>query len=321
MNAVDTTGATKAAGDVNATVVQRRGVSPDARRDRRAAAVLLLPDVLGFLLFLGVPIVASLVMSLYDVDGFGQYDFVGLANYERMFSDPLFAQSLKVTAIYVIVMVPGVFAASLGLALLIRQRLPFRGLLRAAFFLPHVVSLVVIGLVWQFLLVDKVGFVNRALAPVGLGDISWLGDGSFALASVLAVSVWFYMGYYMIIFLAGLNDIPSEYYDAARVDGAGPVTMFRHITWPLLKPTSFFVLVVSTVAAISGAQAFDLIYVMTKGGPANATSLGMFYIYQQAFQYNNYGYAAAMSAMVVLVLVIITGGLFVVTKAGRFDHD
>src|SRR5690625_4471337 len=153
------------------------------------------------------------------------------------------------------------------------------------------------------------------------GGISWLGDSRYALATVLAVSIWFYMGYYMIIFLAGLNDIPSEYYDAAKVDGASAFGMFRHITWPLLRPTSFFVLVVSTVAAVSGAQAFDLIYVMTQGGPANATSLGMFYIYQQAFQFNNYGYASAMSATVVLSLVIVTGALFAVTRAGRFDDE
>lgn len=295
--------------------------APGAGGDRVAAAVLLAPNVIGFSLFLGVPIGTSLVLSLFDADGFGAYDFVGLANYGRMLGDPLFGQSLLVTCLYVLGMVPGVFIASLGLALLVNARLPLRGLFRAAFFLPHVVSLVVIGLVWRFLLVDKVGVVNQVLEPIGLGGISWLGDSRYALATVLAVSIWFYMGYYMIIFLAGLNDIPSEYYDAAKVDGASAFGMFRHITWPLLRPTSFFVLVVSTVAAVSGAQAFDLIYVMTQGGPANATSLGMFYIYQQAFQFNNYGYASAMSATVVLSLVIVTGALFAVTRAGRFDDE
>lgn len=293
--------------------------APGARGDRLAAAVMLAPNVLGFSLFLGVPIVASLVLSLFDADGFGSYDFVGLANYGRMLSDPLFGQSLLVTCLYVLGMVPGVFVASLGLALLMNSRLPARGLLRAAFFLPHVVSLVVIGLVWQFLLVDKVGIVNQLLAPIGLSGISWLGDTRYALLTVLVVSIWFYMGYYMIIFLAGLGDIPAEYYDAARMDGASAIARFRHITWPQLRPTSFFVLVVSTVAAVSGAQAFDLIYVMTQGGPANATSLGMFYIYQQAFQFNNYGYASAMSATVVAFLVVVTGALFALTRAGRFD--
>lgn len=295
--------------------------APGARGDRFAAAVLLAPNVIGFGIFLGVPILASLALSLFQVDGFGTYDFIGLSNYARMLSDPLFGQSLLVTCTYVLIMVPGVFVASLALALLVRRPLPLQGLLRAAFFLPHVVSLVVIGLVWRYLLVDKVGLVNQLLAPLGLDGISWLGDSRFALPTILAVSIWFYMGYYMIIFLAGLNDIPGEFYEAAKVDGAGPVSTFRHITWPLLKPTSFFVVVVSTVAAVSGSQAFDLIYVMTQGGPANATSLGMFYIYQQAFQFNNFGYAAAMAATVVLALVLITGALFAVTRAGRFDHE
>ena len=303
------------------TMSARTARAPGSSGDRIAAAVLLAPNVLGFSLFLGVPILASLVLSLFDVDGFGSYDFVGISNYQRMLGDPLFGQSLLVTCVYVLGMVPGVFVASLGLALLMQTRIPFRGVLRAAFFLPHVVSLVVIGLVWRFLLVDKVGVVGRALEPLGLGGVSWLGDSRYALATVLVVSIWFYMGYYMIIFLAGLSDIPSEFYDAAKVDGASAPATFRHISWPLLRPTSFFVLVISTVAAVSGAQAFDLIYVMTQGGPANATSLGMFYIYQQAFQFNNYGYASAMSAAVVLVLVVVTGGLFAATRGGRFDDE
>lgn len=302
----------------SATAVVSRS-APGARGDRLAAAVMLAPNILGFGLFLGVPILASLVLSFFDADGFGSYEFVGLANYGRMLTDPLFGRSLVVTCLYVLGMVPGVFVASLGLALLMNCRLPFRGLLRAAFFLPHVVSLVVIGLVWRFLLVEKVGVVNQALGAIGLPDVAWLGDERYALLTVLVVSIWFYMGYYMVIFLAGLGDIPAELYDAGKVDGASATARFRHITWPQLRPTSFFVLVVSTVAAVSGAQAFDLIYVMTQGGPANSTSLGMFYIYQQAFQFNNYGYASAMSATVVVFLVLVTGALFAVTRAGRFD--
>jgi multiple sugar transport system permease protein len=171
------------------------------------------------------------------------------------------------------------------------------------------------------LLIDKIGFVNRMLAIFSLPGRSWLGDPNFALGSILLVTVWFSMGYYMIIFLSGLQEIPREYYEAAKIDGAGPWRMFTSITLPLLRPTSFFVLLVSTVAAVAGSQAFDLIYIMTKGGPANSTSLAVFYIYQQAFQFNNYGYAAAMASSLVIVLLIITVTLFAATRGGRFHLE
>ena len=128
------------------------------------------------------------------------------------------------------------------------------------------------------------------------------------------------MGFYMLIFLGGLQDIPREYYEAARIDGAGPVQSFFKITLPLLQPTSFFVLLVSTVAAVCGSQTFDLIYVMTQGGPANSTSLAIFYIYQQAFLFNEYGYAAAMASVLVVVLMAITVLMFMLTRGGRFIY-
>ena len=170
------------------------------------------------------------------------------------------------------------------------------------------------------LLVDKIGLINRVTSALGLGIASWLGDPGIALFTIVAVSVWFLMGFYMLIFLGGLQDIPKEYYEAARIDGAGPVTSFFHITLPLLKPTSFFVLLVSTVTAVCGFQTFDLIYVMTKGGPANSTSLAIYYIYQQAFLFNEYGYAAALASFLVLILLVLTLVLFLLTRGGRFIY-
>ena len=136
---------------------------------------------------------------------------------------------------------------------------------------------------------------------------------------MVVVSVWFLMGFYMLIFLGGLQDIPREYYEAARLDGAKPVTAFLYITLPLLRPTSFFVVLIATVTAVAGGQAFDLIYVMTKGGPANATALTIYYIYQQAFQYNEFGYAGAMASTLVVILLALTLVLFAVTRGGRFE--
>jgi multiple sugar transport system permease protein len=163
--------------------------------------------------------------------------------------------------------------------------------------------------------------VNKSLVRLGLEGRSWLGEPDLALYTVIGVLIWFSMGYYMIIFLAGLQEIPREYYDAARIDGANAWRSFRDITIPLLKPTSFFLLITSLISAVAGAQGFDLVYVMTQGGPANSTSLVIYYIYQQAFAYSHYGYAAAMASVLVLILIALTGILFAVTKGGRFDFD
>jgi multiple sugar transport system permease protein len=290
-------------------------------REWLAASLFVAPDAVGLLVFLAIPMMLSLGLGFFDVSGFGGFSFAGLANYKRMFLDPLFLNSVRVTVIYVTLFVAGVFVVSLALALLVKQKLPFVGVFRSMFFLPHVVSLVVIGLVWQFMLIDERGIVNQLLDFVGFGSVSWLGSPNLALLTVVAVSIWFFMGYYMVIFLAALQDIPQEYYDAARVDGAGTWSIFRHVTWPLLKPTSFFVLLVSTITGVAGLQAFDLIYVMTEGGPANKTMLGIFYIYQQAFQYNDYGYAAAMASFLVFVLLAATALMFVLTRGGRFESD
>ncbi|MGC4108510.1 MAG: sugar ABC transporter permease [Thermomicrobiales bacterium] len=263
----------------------------------------------------------SLSLGFFKVSGFGDYTFIGLANYRRMWHDELFLKSLRVTATYAVILVPALYVTGLGLALLVKQRLPFIGFLRAMFFLPYVISLVVIGVLWKFMLVDRVGIVNKLFARLDLPRQSWLGDPKLALYTLLVVTIWFLMGYYMILFLAGLQEIPTEYYEAAKIDGARPWQTFRDITLPLLKPTSFFVLLVSTISAVAGGQGFDLVYVMTKGGPANTTSVAIFYIYQQAFQYSDYGYAAALASFLVAVLLILTGILFAFTRGGRFEFD
>jgi multiple sugar transport system permease protein len=289
-----------------------------SRREAFAAWFFILPDCVGLLVFVAIPMVLALSLGFFSVDGFGGYKFVGLANYNRMLRDPLFMKSLGVTIGYVLCLVPALYVSGLGLALLVRQRIPLIGLWRTLFFMPYVVSLVVVALIWKVMLIDKVGFINRMLGLIGLQGHAWLGDPNLALGAVLVVTTWFLMGYYMIIFLSGLQEIPREYYEAARIDGASSWKMFTQITLPLLRPTSFFVLLVSTVSAVSGSQAFDLIYVMTNGGPANSTSLVVFYVYQQAFKFNNYGYAAAMASVMVVILLAITLVLFALTRGGRF---
>lgn len=304
---------------------RRRIPKPANRLNKRhrewiAGYLFIAPDLLGIAVFVGIPMVFSFIIGFFHASGFGGYEFVGLDNYRRMFSDPLFVKSVTITVVYVAIFVPTLFCVSLALALLVRKKRFLVGLFRSLFFAPNVVSLVVVGLVWQFLLVDKIGVVNQMLSTIGLSTHSWLGNPKLALATVLVVSVWFFMGYYMTIFLAGLHDIPGDYYDAARLDGAGPLGLFRHVTWPLLKPTSFFVLMLSLITGIGGLQAFDLIYVMTKGGPNNATQLVIFYIYQQAFQFNDFGYAAAMASFVVFLMFTAMLAMFKFTGGGRFDN-
>jgi len=299
--------------------VERKGQRARRRREAMAGYGFVAPDAIGLALFLGLPMVLAFVISFFRASGFGGYQFVGLRNYARVARDPLFLESVQVSLIYVVAFVPLVYLAGLALALLVQDAFPGVGFVRTAFFIPHVLSLVVVGLLWQFLLVERRGLFSSLLAPLGLSDIAWLGNPRYALPTLIFISVWFYMGYFMIILLSGLKDIPGEYYDAGRVDGASSWQRFRHITWPLLKPTSFFVVVVATVNAAAGLQAFDLVYVTTRGGPANATSTVVFYIYQQAFQYNDLGYASAITALLALFLMLVTGLMFALTRGGRFD--
>jgi multiple sugar transport system permease protein len=286
-----------------------------------AAYLFLTPDLVGLALFILLPMLLAFGVAFYSVDGFGNYTFVGLDNYRLMASDAKLWKALGVTGIYTAAFVPLTFVCALAMALLVRHQFKGVGWVRAAYFLPHVVSLVVVGLIWQFLLVDKRGAVAVLLRPFGLDEVSFLGSPSLALSTYVLVSVWFFMGYFMLVFLAGLKDIPGELEDAARVDGANAWQRFRYVTWPLLRPTSFFVLVYATIGAVTGLQAFDLVYVLTEGGPADATTTIVVYIYEQAFTFTNLGYAAAMTTLAVAILTVLTGLMFAVTRGGRFDES
>lgn len=300
--------------------VRSRGLST-RHREWLAGYLFIAPDFLGLLVFVGLPMVLAIVVGLYDVNGFGAFTFVGLGNYRRMMADPLFWQSLRVTGLYVVLLVPALYVSGLGLALLVRDNNRFNAVMRSVFFAPQVVSLVVIAVVWQLMSADKVGIIARLFSAIGISGFSFLGNPSVALYAVVVITVWFLMGFYMLIFLGGLQDIPKEYYEAARIDGASAIQNFRYITLPMLRPTSFFVLLVSLVAAVAGQQAFDLIYVMTKGGPANSTQVIIVYIYQQAFQYSAFGYAAAMASILVVILLALTAVLFILTRGGRFHYE
>jgi multiple sugar transport system permease protein len=298
------------------------GMTRRHRREMLAGYAFVAPSALGVGIFVLVPMALAFLLSFTSATGFGQIQFTGLDNYRTMFGDPLFLNAMKVTVLYVLVFVPGLYFLALGMALLVNGDLPARAFFRAAFFAPYAVSLVVVGLVWRYMLADNVGIISVLLTKIGIDNPpSFLGDPSLALWAVIFISIWFFVGFYMIILLGGLQEIPRELFEAARLDGAGPWPLLRRIVLPLLRPTTFFTLVLATIAGLAGLQAFDLIFVMTQGGPANSTNLGIYYIYQQAFRYNQFGYASAMATWYALTLIILTGIAFKLTKGGRFEYS
>jgi multiple sugar transport system permease protein len=263
----------------------------------------LAPDLIGLVVFIAIPILGAAWISLTDWQGLSDPNFVGLTNYQDAFHDAQFFDSLKVTGLYVGTFVPCLFAISLGLAVLVNQKLRGTTLLRGAYFMPVMLSLVVASVIWSFIFEERAGVLNQALIAVGASPQPWLGSTRLALASVVVVALWQAVGYSMIIFLAGLQDIPQEFYDAAKVDGASALQRFWRITLPLLKPTSAFVLVVTFIGSF---QVFDPVYILTNGGPANATSATVFYIFENAFHFFRIGYASALALLLFAVIFVFT---------------
>lgn len=283
--------------------------------DRATGYLFVLPDLLGLLVFVIAPALLGLVLSLYDWSGLGAMTFIGLENYRSLFEDPSFVRSLVTTFKYVAIFVVLNFIFAMGLALLVQRQGRGIGFFRALYFAPASLSIVVVGLVWKFIFQPN-GLINGLLKSMGLAGQPFLGSMSQALGVVLSLSLYLSAGYFMVILIAGLNDIPDQYYQAAMVDGANRLQQFWHITLPLLKPTSFFVLVMSI---LQGFQAFDQIYVLTAGGPFYATTTTVFYAFQSAFRYYQFGYASAITVIIFAIQVTLSVVLFRWLKGGRVD--
>jgi ABC-type sugar transport system permease subunit len=227
---------------------------------------------------------------------------VGLQHYIELAGDGLFWNAAKNTAIYALY-VPLTMVCALGVAILLNRRIRGVALLRAIFFLPYITSFVAISIVWQWMYDPNFGIFNWSLGLVGLGPFPWLNSPGTALFALIIMAVWIHIGFQMVIFLAGLQAIPNELYEAAMIDGAGPWRRFRKITLPMLKPTTFFVLVTSIIGSF---QVFTFVYVMTEGGPLHATDVIVYHIYQNAWQFLRMGYASAMSWVLFAVIFAIT---------------
>ena len=267
-----------------------------------------LPFVLVFTLFLAGPIAASLVMSFTD---FGLRDlrnplgtdFVGLANYQALLEDPKFRKAIFNTAYFVIVGVPLTLVLGLGAALALDRGIRrFRTVFRVGYYLPVVTSIVAIAVVWRFLLNPDQGLVNLLLAQVGIDGPNWLGDPTLAMPSIIAMAAWRNLGFAMIVFLAGLQTIPAQLYEAASIDGAGRWQAFRNVTLPLLRPTILFLVVITTIGYL---QLFEEPFVMTEGGPVDQTLSISMYMYQQGFEFFNQGYAAAIAWILFILVAIV----------------
>lgn len=261
---------------------------------RKAMTVLLflLPNLAGFLLFSLLPVLASFGLSFFQWDLLTPPAFVGLKNFRQLFADADFWAALRHTFTFIFGYVPLVTAVGLGVALVLNQKLRLVAFYRTAFFLPVVSSWVAVALIWKWLFNPLYGVVNYLLSLVGVQGPAWLFDEHWAMPAIVLASVWKDLGFVAVLYLAGLQGIPEDYYEAASLDGAAAWTRFWRITLPLLTPTTFFVLIISL---INSFQVFDQIFVMTGGGPGGATTVLVEQIYNQAFKYGKMGYASAMS--------------------------
>jgi len=266
--------------------------------------LFVLPVVLGTLIFNVFPIIPSFVFSLTDWTGLSSASWVGLQNYIDLVHDEYFKLAVQKTVIYMLGTVSLGIIAGMGLALLINRSLKGITFFRTTYFLPAVTSIIALGIVWRWILNAHYGVVNATLRYLlGITGPRWLGEPFLAMLSVIVVSVWWRMGYNMILFLAGLQGIPEVFYEAAEIDGATRSQKFLHITWPLLTPITFFVLIMSV---IGGFRAFNIVYILTEGGPGYATSLYVYRLWEEAFHYFKMGYASAMAWTLFVVIALIT---------------
>lgn len=303
---------TAASGDDAADAVLRRA----RRRERLTALAMLAPSLVFLALFTYWPILRSAAYGFFDVQlGSSEIFFVGWENYVRLWHDELFWKSLRNTVLYMVVTVPGSILLALLLAVALDRGLRGTSLYRSAFFYPVMIPSVAAGMVWVFLYAPGYGPINALLAWFGLPKLEWLYDPRWALPAIIVMSLWKYAGYFMLILLAALQLVPRDLYEAARLDGVSGFRQLVHITVPLISPTLYFVVV---IGVLHSYQIFDYVFVMTQGGPADATNVLTFYIYQNAFQFQDVGTASAIANVLLLVVGVLIG--IVALTLGRRVH-
>lgn len=264
---------------------------------------MLAPALLLFGVFVLYPLVGAVRISLTDSTGIGRARFVGLANYTAMASDPTFWRAAGNTVLLAAVSVPVSLVLGLGVALLLRDRIPGGGLFRAVFLAPYVISGVVVAMAGRWVFDQNVGIVDRVLAAVGAPQPDWQSDGTAAAVSVVLVLLWARTGLAVVLYLSALQGVDGDVLEAAELDGASPWQRLRDVVWPLLRPTTFFLTVMLVIETF---QVFDIVWVMTKGGPAGATELLVTYAYNQGFAARREGYGSAIGVVVFVVVLAAT---------------
>ncbi|MGC4758933.1 carbohydrate ABC transporter permease [Micromonospora trifolii] len=281
-------------------------------RNTVAGWSFILPNFLGFAALTLLPVVVLFYVAFTNWNVFGVAEWTGTANFRRMWDDASFWTALRNTVYYAVFHIPLTLAAALGLALLLNRKLRGVRFFRTIAFFPYITSIVAIAVVWNQLFSPEYGPINALLGAVGVDDPpGWTASATWSMPAVIIVGTWRYMGYYMLLFLAGLQTIPAQLYEAAETDGASPWQRFVHVTLPGLRTTTFFVTVLLTIESF---KVFDLILVMTGGGPGQSTLVLSQYIYQKGFEENQFGYASAVSIVLFAICFGITVIQFMVNK-------
>lgn len=283
--------------------------------DLPVAAVFIAPAALGFLAFYLVPALRGIWFSLTDQNLVGSGTFIGTANYQEMFADPLFWNALRVTAWYVVINIGVQTVLAVGIAVLM-HRLTRSALVRGIILLPYLVANVVVALVWFWMMDYSTGFINVALDWAGLDRVAFFGNEALAIPTIALINVWRYVGYTALLVFAGLQTIPGQLYEAAALDGASEPRMFWSITLPLLRPVLALVLVITVVGSF---QIFDTVAVTTEGGPIDSTRVIYYYIYQQAFERFDLGYASAMSVFLLVALAVVAYFQLKIMRSNQSD--
>jgi multiple sugar transport system permease protein len=283
--------------------------------------LFIAPNLVGVVLFTLVPLISVVALSFTEwnlVSGFAGIEFVGFENFVNVFRDPAFWNSLVLTLLYAGISVPLTTLLGMALAMALNRDLPGRGVLRAIFFLPYIVSVVAIGMTWMMIMNPSAGLVNQVLGALGLQDApAWFASSYWALPALIIIAVWSGVGYAALIYLSALQDAPTQLYEAAAIDGANAWTRFRTITWPSLVPTTVFLLVTLFIGV---SQGFGLIALITEGGPGDSTTTLPYYMYRTGFQFYRFGYASAIG-MVTFVGVLALTLLTWRAQRGRALHD